>query len=154
MPCDMSEYPANWPDVRRAVLLRAGGKSDDPRVGAQCEWCGGGLILERLIHERNRICAVFVECAECSKKLAELKSKIEQAVMERGESAKIAGVMATYYKPSYETPDYQYAAKSAMPEGYDLAPYSTTTTVVRWKKFVKILRLRLQMGRRSLPVLS
>jgi len=97
---------------------------------------------------------LFVECAECSKKLAELKSKIEQAVMERGESAKIAGVMATYYKPSYETPDYQYAAKSAMPEGYDLAPYSTTTTVVRWKKFVKILRLRLQMGRRSLPVLS
>lgn len=36
----MSKYPDNWPDVRRAVLIRAGGKSEDPRVGSRCESCG------------------------------------------------------------------------------------------------------------------
>jgi hypothetical protein len=40
MPCDMRKYPDNWPDVRRAVLLRAGGRQDDPRIGARCEKCG------------------------------------------------------------------------------------------------------------------
>jgi len=77
---------------------------------------------------------LFVEYAECNKKMAELKSKIESAVLERGETVKIAGVSASYYKPSFETPDYQHAAKSAMPENFNLAPFSTTTTVVRWKE--------------------
>jgi hypothetical protein len=40
MPCDMIKYPDNWPDIRRSILLRSGGRSDDPRVGAKCEWCG------------------------------------------------------------------------------------------------------------------
>ena len=35
----MSKYPDNWDEVRNAVLLRAGGQKDDPRVGARCEWC-------------------------------------------------------------------------------------------------------------------
>ena len=35
----MSKYPDNWEEIRERVLLRAGGKKDDPRVGASCEWC-------------------------------------------------------------------------------------------------------------------
>ena len=40
MPCNMSRYPLNWKDVRKKVLLRAGGQAADPRLGAKCEFCG------------------------------------------------------------------------------------------------------------------
>lgn len=40
MPFDRSRYPDNWEEIRKKVLLRAGGHTDDPRVGALCEWCG------------------------------------------------------------------------------------------------------------------
>ena len=40
MPTDMSKYPPNWNEIRNKILQRAGGNSDDPRVGAKCEWCG------------------------------------------------------------------------------------------------------------------
>ena len=59
MPCDMSKYPKNWTQIRDAVLRRAGGRADDPRIGARCEFCGaqnysvgyrlpsGEFVLER-----------------------------------------------------------------------------------------------------------
>lgn len=40
MPADMSKYPANWAEIRAAILRRAGGQEPDPRVGARCEFCG------------------------------------------------------------------------------------------------------------------
>ncbi len=40
MPVDMKRYPSVWPEVRAAVLRRAGGSVEDPRVGATCEQCG------------------------------------------------------------------------------------------------------------------
>lgn len=40
MPVDMKKYPANWEEIRRAVLLRAGGSAEDARIGARCEFCG------------------------------------------------------------------------------------------------------------------
>lgn len=40
MPCDRRLYPADWPAIRQAILLRAGGQPSDPRIGARCEWCG------------------------------------------------------------------------------------------------------------------
>ena len=89
---------------------------------------------------------LFVEYAECNKRMAELKSKIESAVLERGETVKIAGVSASYYKSSFETPDYQRAAKSAMPDGFDLSPFSTTTTVVRWKEVCDNLAIEVATG--------
>ena len=82
---------------------------------------------------------LFVEYAECNKKSAELKAKIEAAVLERGETTKIAGVTASFYKPSQETPDYENAAKSSMPEGYDVSPFSTVTTSTRWKEICEAL---------------
>jgi hypothetical protein len=36
----MKNYPKNWSEIRREILLRAGGNEDDPRVGARCEKCG------------------------------------------------------------------------------------------------------------------
>lgn len=35
-----SRYPADWPQIRKRILRRAGGQEDDPRLGAKCEWCG------------------------------------------------------------------------------------------------------------------
>jgi len=40
MPTDMSRYPDNWAEIRNNILVRAGGQSDAPRIGAKCEWCG------------------------------------------------------------------------------------------------------------------
>lgn len=39
MPCNRSDYPANWPQIRARILRRAGGAEADPRIGARCEWC-------------------------------------------------------------------------------------------------------------------
>lgn len=82
---------------------------------------------------------LFVEYAECNKKMAELKTKIEAAVLERGETVKIAGVSASYYKPSFETPNYEAAAKSAMPDDFDIGLYATVTTSYRWKEICEAL---------------
>ena len=43
MPCDYSNYPNDWVDVRDRILKRAGGNDwpgSDSRLGAICEWCG------------------------------------------------------------------------------------------------------------------
>lgn len=84
---------------------------------------------------------LFVEYAECNKKMAELKHKIEMAILERGETVKIAGVTASYYKPAFEKPDYEAAAKTFMPPDFDLAPFSTVTTSVRWKDVCEALSI-------------
>lgn len=40
MPVDYRLYPSNWNEIRKAVLIRAGGSSQVPMAGAQCEHCG------------------------------------------------------------------------------------------------------------------
>jgi len=40
MPIDYSQYPSDWSAVRHEILRRAGGRPDDPRIGARCEHCG------------------------------------------------------------------------------------------------------------------
>lgn len=52
MPVDMKKYPANWQQIRRNILLRAGGSSADPRIGARCEWCGA-LNYSVIIREHD-----------------------------------------------------------------------------------------------------
>ncbi len=77
---------------------------------------------------------LFVEYAETDKRLKELGKQIEAEILIRGETSKIAGVKATYYAPSTETPDYEEIASSVMPSDYDLTPYTTVTTNVKWKE--------------------
>jgi len=81
---------------------------------------------------------LFIDYAETQKRAAELRAQIEAAVLERGESANIAGVKATYYKPGFETPDYKTAAKDAPAEL--VAQFSTTTTTTKWAEVCKAAR--------------
>ena len=90
---------------------------------------------------------LFVSYSKAMKVMAELKTKIEAAVLERGETVKIAGVTATYYKPSFETPDYENAAKAAVPEGFDYVPFSTVTTSIRWKDICEYLAVIAPAGK-------
>lgn len=98
--------------------------------------------------EAVELAALFVACANARKTLEDLQNKIQQAVleMEVPETQKIAGVTATYYKPSNETPDYEAHALAAMPEDFDLTPYSTTTTSVRWAEVCKVLNVSAPPG--------
>ena len=77
---------------------------------------------------------LFVDYAVATKKLQELRSLIEPEVLQRGETVKIAGVTATYYRSSTGTPNYKEVAEADMPKDFDLKPFSTVTTSVRWKE--------------------
>jgi len=77
---------------------------------------------------------LFVEYSEAVQAVKLLRAEIEAAILERGETAKIAGVTASYYKPTFETPDYESAAKADMPGDFDLNPFSVVTTTIRWKE--------------------
>lgn len=81
---------------------------------------------------------LFVEYSETKAKLAELAMYIETAVLEKGESVKLAGITASFYKPSIDT-DYETAAKSVMPDDFDLLPYSSIKPTVRWKDVCEVL---------------
>ena len=80
----------------------------------------------------------FMQYAELSKQLAEVKAKIEEGVLDRGESVKIAGITATYYKPSQETPDYKGTVENylqAYPlNKYQLKQFQTVTITTKWKE--------------------
>lgn len=81
----------------------------------------------------------FVTYATIKKQLADLEELIQKAVLEKGESVKLAGITASYYKPAVDV-DYEKAARSAMPEDFDLLPYSTIKTVVRWKDVCDVVK--------------
>jgi hypothetical protein len=89
---------------------------------------------------------LFVDYAESLKKSAELKSKIEAAVLERGETVKIAGISASYYKASFETPDYKGVARAVMPKDFNIMPFSTTTVSTRWKEICEYLSIDVPAG--------
>lgn len=90
---------------------------------------------------------LFVKFAELRDQIAGIEEKIKAAVLEIGESRKIAGVTATYYKPSHETPDYEGAARSHGLDGFDLSPYTTTTVIVSWKSVCDALFITPAEGR-------
>jgi hypothetical protein len=81
---------------------------------------------------------LFVEYSETKDKLDDLAQEIYDAVIEKGETVKLAGVTATYYKPALEV-DYESAAKSILPDYFDILPYSRTITKVRWKDICEYL---------------
>jgi hypothetical protein len=81
---------------------------------------------------------LFVEYSETKAKLDELAMYIETAVLEKSETVKLAGVTATYYKPSMDV-DYETAAKSILPDYFDILPYSNIITKVRWKDICEYL---------------
>lgn len=83
----------------------------------------------------------FVELAQLKKREAELEKLIAGYVLEIGQTRKIAGITASYYKAGFETPDYEGAARSAMPAKYDLGPFSTTKVTVSWKSVCEDLAI-------------
>ena len=92
------------------------------------------------------LAGLFVEYAEVKEKAEELKAKIEKAVLENGVSVTIAGVKATYYQPSYGTPDYRSAAIAAMPHDFDLSPFTKVTESTSWKDVCEALQVEAPAG--------
>jgi hypothetical protein len=93
---------------------------------------------------------LFIEYAETQSLLDELRAKIEAEILERKDSVKIAGVKATYYKPSPGTPNYEEAAIEyigRVPEAKELLPeYQTTTVSTRWKEFCAAMEIEAEPG--------
>lgn len=90
---------------------------------------------------------LFIDYAETKKRSGELEEKIKEEILGRGKSAEIAGVKASYYKPSFETPDYENFALSNMPSDFDISPYSTTyEPSVKWKEVCEALQLEAPKG--------
>jgi hypothetical protein len=85
---------------------------------------------------------LFVDYANAKKRLEELSAQIASAVLEIGETRKVAGVSATYYKPSHETPDYEAAAKTGLYDGFDTSPFQTTTVSTSWKSVCEALGIK------------
>ncbi len=77
---------------------------------------------------------LFVSYAEANKSAEEIKVKIEEEILTRGGSQTMAGVEAKFYQAGFETPDYENTAKANMPKNFDLSPFSTTKTTVKWKE--------------------
>lgn len=78
----------------------------------------GELLEYRLQYEYERIkvddiqlAAMFVELAKARENVADLEKKIERQVLGRKETVKIAGLVASYYKPS-DVMDYETCAKA------------------------------------------
>jgi len=89
---------------------------------------------------------LFTEYAATKEYLQRLEAQIQAAVLERGESVKIAGVTAKYMKAGFETPDYQVAAQAAMPHGFDLSPFQTVTTSTKWAAVCAHLGIEVPQG--------
>jgi hypothetical protein len=80
---------------------------------------------------------LFVEYAEATKKVEELEIQIKTVVLQHGETQKIAGVTATYYKPGFETPDYATAARNAKVSSSIIEKYSAYTITTKWAEVCK-----------------
>lgn len=89
---------------------------------------------------------LFVEYRETAERLSALEGQIRDAVLELQSSQKMAGVTATFFKPSIER-NYEAAVKrniSTLTEGERdalLQVYSTITTKVRWKDVAEHLSI-------------
>lgn len=75
---------------------------------------------------------LFVDYRAAMDKAAELEKRIQEAVLARQDSQKIAGVKATYYQPSVDY-DYEMAAKAALVPESTIQAFTTMKPVVSWK---------------------
>lgn len=90
---------------------------------------------------------LFITYAELGERRDAIKKTIEEQVIIREGSSKIAGVEAKYYKPSFETPDYEAVAKANMPKDFDISPYSTPKEPsVKWKEVCEALQIEVPKG--------
>lgn len=89
----------------------------------------------------------FVRRATLMKELASVDKLIEQEVLKIGETRKIAGVTAKYFKPGYATPNYEAAARAVMPIGFDLAPFThIPDPLISWKSVCETLKIDVPLG--------
>ena len=80
---------------------------------------------------------LMIERVKVARRAAELDEKIKAHVLEIGETQKLAGVTASYYKPGRTTPDYAAMAGDAVPQPDDykfvIEDHSTVKTTTSWK---------------------
>jgi hypothetical protein len=93
---------------------------------------------------------LFVEYAQTVAHAKTVKAMMEEEVLKRAESVKIAGVEAKYFKPSNEAPDYE-ATVLAKLEGSSekdnlIDLYTTITKTVRWKDLCEALHIEAPQG--------
>ena len=82
-----------------------------------------------------KLTQLFVERSQTAAHMKEIDKQIEAAILELGESRKIAGVTATYYQPS-STTDYEGIAKWANAPKELIDRHSKETVTVSWKSVV------------------
>jgi hypothetical protein len=90
---------------------------------------------------------VFIDYARTKSNLETYERIIQEEILNRGESAKIAGVTATYYKPTNEVPDYATAAQGSLPSDFDLHPYQKVTVTTSWKTVCDFLGIDVPPGK-------
>jgi len=89
---------------------------------------------------------LFIDYATCKKALLILDACIQAEILQRAETVKIAGVTASYFKASTGTPQYEQAARAAMPSDFDLLAYSSISTTVSWKTVCEVLGIKAPAG--------
>lgn len=91
----------------------------------------------------KELAALFVEYRELYDKLQEKEQVISEQVLLQGETQKIAGVTATYYKESQEV-DYESAAKT-WAEGHKTDLHSAIDAnslakiIISWKPIAELV---------------
>lgn len=89
---------------------------------------------------------LFVAYAKVSAAESELRAKIEQAILNLGESKTIAGVKATYYNPTYGALDYEGCAKKYKAPEEVIARHSTTKVITKWQAVCDEMNYIVPMG--------
>lgn len=88
----------------------------------------------------KKLASLFIQYAEAKEKAQALEEKIKAAVLEVGESRKIAGITATYYSESTKV-DYEAACQDALSKELidedAIDRHSTRTVSVKWAEVAK-----------------
>jgi hypothetical protein len=88
----------------------------------------------------KQLAQLFINYKEATDKVVALEEKIKAAVLELGESQKIAGVTATYYQQSVTT-DYKTVCEDALAKELidedAVEEFTTHTKTVKWAEVVK-----------------
>jgi hypothetical protein len=88
--------------------------------------------------DQVELAKLFVEYKETQDRLEALRGTIESAVLELGESVKIAGVKATYYQESMDV-DYERASLDHNASEDLISSCSTYKETTSWKKVAEIV---------------
>lgn len=95
----------------------------------------------------TELAQLFVNYAETNKELERIEALIKSEILARGDSQKIAGIEAKYYQEGFETPDYEGTANANIPEDFDMSPFSTTKTTVKWKEVCEAIGVVAPVGK-------